>query len=209
MIWIPLFILNALVMIVCYITNPIVCLFSNEEGELPGFLSYWQTWDDSLNPRFFIVDKVPQFLKYDYDRHYEEYWGTTPKLQQYGRKRCFARVLDPNFTFKEKIQRYVCRVLWLMRNCGYGFSFYLFGRWAYKNASVEHEKRRDDSHYVRWGYDASESILTRVWWFKIDWYLSKHVHVEGFLGWKINFPFKAEAQYAMIAHRLVPIKIKL
>jgi hypothetical protein len=39
--------------------------------------------------------------------------------------------------------------------------------------------------------------------------LSKHVHVEGFLGWKINFPFKAEAQYAMIAHRLVPLKIKL
>ena len=209
MIWIPLFILNALVMIVCYITNPIVCLFANEEGELPGFLSYWQTWDDSCNPRFFIVEKVPRFLHYDYDRHYEEYWGTTPKLQQYGRQRCFARVLDPNFTFKEKVQRYVCRVLWLMRNCGYGFSFYLFGAWAHKESSVEHEKYRDDSHYVRWGYDTSESILTRVWWLKIDWFISKHVHVEGYLGWKINYPFKSDSQYSMIAHRLVPFKIKL
>jgi hypothetical protein len=205
MIWLPLFVLNALVMLFCYITNPIVCLFCDEEGELHGFLNYWQTWDDSCNPRFFIVEKVPAFLRYDYDHHYEEWWGTTPELEQYGRSRCFACIKDPNFSLKERIQRYICRVLWLTRNCGYGFSFYWFGRWAFSDCAVEHEHRKDDRHYIRWGWDDSQPIWTRTWWVKIDWYWSEHWHTEGYLGWKISTPFEG-GQYSMIAHRFVPIK---
>jgi hypothetical protein len=196
-------------MIVCYITNPLVLLFCDEEGELHGFLNYWQTWDDSCNPRFFVVEKVPAFLRYDYDRHYEEWWGTTPELEQYGRSRCFAKLIDGNFTAKERLQRYACRVLWLTRNCGYGFSFYWFGKWAYKATSVEHEHYVDERHYVRFGYDKGQSIWTRTWWFKMDWYWTGWLHTEGYLGWKINWPIRDETRYGMIGHRLVPFKIKL
>lgn len=206
MIWVPLFVLNAILMVFCYITNPLVLLFCNEEGELPWPLSLWQTWDDSCNPRFFVIEKVPGFLRYDYDRHYREYWGTTPELEQYGRKRCFACLIDPNFTLTERLQRYICRVLWLMRNCGYGWSFYMFGEWAYARCSVEHEYYRDERHYIRWGWDSSQPIWARVWWFKIDWFWSRCLHTEGYLGWKISWPFKG-SQYSMIAHRLVPLKI--
>lgn len=120
--------LNILLMLFCYITNPIVVLFADETGELHSFLRYWQTWDDSLDPAFFVKKKVPKFLRYDYDRHYQEYWGTTRDLAKLGRDRCFVKLLDKHFTVKERIQRYFCRVLWLTRNCGYGFAFYTFGR---------------------------------------------------------------------------------
>jgi hypothetical protein len=96
-------------------------------------------------------------------------------------------------------------VLWLTRNCGYGFSFYLFGEWVFAECSVGHEYRKDDRHYVRWGYDDSQSIWHRTWWLKIDWYWTKHLHTEGYLGWKVNYPFE-DLQYSMIALRFVPIK---
>jgi hypothetical protein len=62
MVWIFYFIGSFLAMVLCYLTNPIVCLFSDEYGELHGFLKYWQTWDDSLNPRFFVVEKAPRIF---------------------------------------------------------------------------------------------------------------------------------------------------
>lgn len=209
MIWLPLFVLNALLMVLCYLTNPLVVLFADEEGELKGFLHYWQTWDDSINPRFFILEKVPGFLRHDYDRHYVEFWDTTPALAPLGHRRCFAKLIDPNFTLKERLQRYICRVLWLTRNCGYGFSFYMFGRTVRRETSVERSICRDERHALRWGYDAGQSILTRVWWVKVEWFWSKHLYTEGYLGWKVGTPFKDESQYSTIAHRLVPIKIKL
>jgi hypothetical protein len=206
MIWIPFFVASIIIMIICYITNPIVCLFCNEEGELPKIFSLWQTWDDSCNPRFFVLEKVPSFLRYDYDRHYEEYWGTTPELEPFNRQRCFARVLDPHFTLIERIQRYICRVLWLTRNCSYGFSFFWFGNWANKSTSVEHQYYKDERHYIKFGYDRSKSIFTRTWWLKVDWYWTKHIETEGYVGWKINYPFKDDSLYGMIAVRLIPIR---
>ena len=129
MIWVLYAPLNFVVMVLCYLLNWFVCLFCNEEGELPRAFKLFQTWDDSCNPRFFIVeDHIPSWLKYDYDKHYKEYWGTTPELAEVGRDRCFARVIDGNFTLKERLQRYICRVLWLTRNCGYGFAFWFFGK---------------------------------------------------------------------------------
>ena len=209
MIWFILTPLQILCMLFCYITNPVVCLFCSEEGELPRALRWWQTWDDSCNPRFYVVERAFSFLRYDYDRHYEEFWDTTPELSRYGRTRCFARLKDPHFTLKERVQRYLCRVLWLTRNCGYGFAFYLFSNHAYRASSVEHEFTRGDDRYIRWGWDASRSIWTRPWWVKIDWYWTRHLHTEGYIGWKMNYPFPTDEQWAMIAHRLVPIKVDL
>ena len=61
MIWLLYVPINLLIMLVCYITNPIVVLFATETGELKGFLNYWQTHDDSLDPAFFVKEKVPAF----------------------------------------------------------------------------------------------------------------------------------------------------
>lgn len=210
LLWLIFFPLNVIVMLFCYITNPFVCLFCDEAGELPWIFSLWQTWDDSCNPRFFIVDKVAKIFRFNYDKHYEEYWDTTPGLAPYNRQRCFARVIDPNFTWKERIQRYFCRVLWLTRNCSYGFAFYWFARDAHKSTWVEKGIYKDDDHYFRYGWDVSQPLWKRTWCVKFDWYWTKHLVSGGFLGWKINSGFPdGEIQHSMIAQRVIPINYDL
>lgn len=197
MIWLLYFIASFVIMVICYLTNPIVCLFSDEEGELHGFLNYWQTWDDSLNPRFFVMEKVPSFLRYDYDRHYEEYEGTTPELERVGRTRWFCRVKDPNFTFWEKIQRYCCQVLWLTRNCSYGFSFWLLGR----EVDPKDITWPTADEHTRHGYEKDKSILTRTWTFQCDAHWFWKIRWEIYLGWKVGYELDHLSQ-CMIANRI-------
>ena len=173
--------LNILCMLLCYLTNWFVCLFADEYGELPCVFRLWQTWDDTLNPRFYIKEHVPSFLRYDYDKHYQEYFASTPELVRLGRKRCFVKIIDPHFTLKERIQRYICRVMWLYRNCGYGFAFY--------------------GHYERCIHDTNDDIISRAWSFKSTWPITKHLRWEVYLGWKIDPDVDKECQ-CMIANRI-------
>ena len=183
MIWLLYAPLNFIIMIIGYILNPIICLFCNEEGELPEIFSLFQTWDDSCNPRFFIMEgHIPNWLKYDYDKHYEEYWDTTPALAEVGRNRCFARVIDGNFTIKERIQRYICRVLWLTRNCAYGFAFWGFGR----KVDGKNMVYIRDEEKLRFSYDKSRNILTRPWSYQDERHLFGNVYLNIYIGWKIS-----------------------
>ena len=194
--------LNILLMLLCYLTNPIVVLFADERGELHGFLKYWQTWDDSLDPAFYVKKKVPKFLRYDYDRHYQEYWNTTPKLAGLGRDRCFVKLIDKHFTVKERIQRYFCRVLWLARNCGYGFAFYVFGRKVVGKSCFKKIYRFDSQgHYVKYLVDKTRNVFLRPWSYKNTWKINKKLRWEVYLGWKINED-QERLQQCMIAHRI-------
>ena len=49
----------------------------------------------------------------------------------------YVDILDDNFTLKEKFQRYICRCAWLYRNCGYGFAYYIFGKYVrYRDVKI-------------------------------------------------------------------------
>jgi hypothetical protein len=199
--WLAYFIMNTLVMIFCYLTNIIVVAFADELGELHGFLKYWQTWDDSLDPRFFVVGKVPKFLQYDYDKHYEEYEGTTPELEAVGRTRWFVKFKEggEKFTFKEKVQRYFCRFLWLTRNNGYGFAFWFFGE-QIDNSKTKFPVNKSDEFY---GYlDNGENILMRSFVYKAHKHLFSNIYFDVFVGWKFG-PGDEEICQAMIANRAV------
>lgn len=52
--------LQLLIMIICYITNPIVVLFADKDGELHGFLRKWQTFDDSCDSEDCVTKYVPE-----------------------------------------------------------------------------------------------------------------------------------------------------
>lgn len=204
MIWFLLAPLQILSMLICYLTNPIVCLFCDEKGELHGFWNLWQTWDDSCNPRFYVMEKAPKFLQYDYDRHYKEYMTAET---YYGRTRWRAELIDPHFTLKERIQRYCCRVLWLARNCGYGFAYYLFGADVAMSACEEKMYKKDDLHYIRFTWDTAKPLWRRPWCIKGNWYYfgSKRWHADIFLGWKFSKENVGRC-HAMIANRATPIK---
>ena len=196
--WFLDFILSLVCMIICYITNPIVVLFCDDDGELPGPLKYWQTWDNSCNPSD-ITHILPDWLDYNWDQHYREYKGTTEYLRSVNRERWFTECIDNDFTVAEILKRYVGRVWWLTRNCSYGFSFYLLGLTISPTLKIE---TSENTIYVEevfgsglhgaWMYKNTAPIFS-LWGWTVRW--------NNLLGWKID----TSAQYdtrAMIANRI-------
>ena len=164
----------------------------------------WQTWDDSCNPRFHVMEVVPKFLRYDYDKHYKEYKATTPELKAVGRERWFAELIGPSFTTKERVQRYICRVLWLYRNCAYGFAFWCFGR-KIDGKNLKYTVNEED---IRFCYDESKSILTRPWIYKnSSSFFNGKLEWNIYAGWKMDEGVQI-VQQCMIAIRIFAIKIR-
>ena len=180
--WFMYWILSCVISLVCYITNPIVVLFCDENGELPGVLQLWQTWDDSCDSEYYMTECVPKIFNYGYySKYYPQTLGTTPALAAVGRVRWFTQK-RPNakFSLKERIQRYFCRLLWLTRNCGYGFNFWLLGAdvdgrsMSYKVNEPGREIGDNGKYFII----HSDALITNLGKLKVYWKV--------FLGWKIS-----------------------
>ena len=189
---------SLLLTVICYITNPIVLLFCDEDGELPSFLHLWQTWDNSCNPSD-IKDIAPGWLQYDWDRHYREFIDTDEYLKSVNRSRWYTVCTDYHFTFTEKIKRYICRCIWLTRNNAYGFCFYLLGLNVSPNLEIRQSENTlfireifSDGLWGAWSYKNTAPI------FKAFGYI---VHWNNYLGWKIVETAKLDTR-AMIANRI-------
>ena len=196
--WLLYFILSLIFSVLCYITNPIVLLFCNDDGELPGFLSLWQTWDNSCNPSD-IKDIAPDWLLFDWDAHYREYQDSTQYLRSVNRERWYTYCYNKDFTVLEWLKRYACRVLWLTRNNAYGFCFYLLGA----NVSPVLDKQySENTIFVReifggnvggaWMYKNTAKIFSAFGW---------EVHWNNLLGWKIDTS-ATQTTRAMVANRI-------
>ena len=184
--------------VLCYVTNPIVVLFANKDGELPSFLHLWQTWDDSIFNEF-AVSCAPKFLQYDWKAHYREYKGTTAYLESVNRERWFTVCINDDFSLWELIQRYVCAVLWLTRNSAYGFCFYWLGADVspyLKVSQSEHVTKAKEiwggNLFGAWCYCNSAPFLT-IFGRKFTW--------NTYLGWKIDLTARVVTR-AMIANRI-------
>ena len=189
---------SLLAMVLCYLTNWIVVLFADEDGELPSFLHLWQTWDNSVYCSD-SVEHAPKFLQYDWARHYREHLDADAYLKSVNRERWYCTCIDHNFTLWERVQRYCCGVLWLMRNASYGFSFYLLG--ADVSPMLKTEKSAN-TIFVReifggniggaWMYKNTAPIFSLFGW---------TVHWNNLIGWKIDDSAKRTTR-AMIANRI-------
>ena len=139
MLW-PLYaIAECIAVIIAYITNPIVVLFADEYGKLPYCLRWFTTYDNDLDVRWMVTEnKVPKIFQYDYDKHYKYF----PEDKGNGYVVAgHVEILDPNFTTKEKVQRYFCRLAWLYRNTAYTFSYEVLGKRVFpKNIIVIFER---------------------------------------------------------------------
>ena len=194
--WLLLFPLNVLCSILCYLTNPIAVLFADERGELHGVWRYWQTWDDSCDVQWFVAS-LPRFLRYDFDKHYTPSRETNDFLASVGRDKGCVVLIDGNFTVTERIQRYLCRVLWLYRNCAYGFAFYLFGITASGADIVFY--RRDSEAVIC--YDKTKDTWNRPWLVALDIPLVGDVHLDVMAGWKLAYS-EGVPRRSMIAGRV-------
>lgn len=194
-----LYLLGALLTtVLCYLTNPLVVLFADENGELHGWLRYWQTWDDSLDSSYFmreVIAKTFPALDYGYNNHYVHSVDTTDELAVLGRTRNYSTLTTP-LTTKEILQRYVCRVLWLYRNNAYGFSFYFLGRDVDGGDMVM--KSTGD---VVSGCSHKGSAWNSVWIYKNDSQICGRLYWKIFLGWKIDYHASGKKR-AMLANRI-------
>ena len=192
--WLLLAILDLAFTVVCYVTNPIVVLFATSCGELPEIMKWWANWDDGLDVEWMVTEHhVPSFAEYDFNKHYlyvDEWQAEKVINHHHG----FVIPKDMNFTFKEKLQRYICRCCWLYRNTGYGFSYYVTGVDVDENDIVKIKTMQNDGYIY---YETDDAFCLKY---------EKHsfgaFHWEIFLGWK--FQNVTGKERCMLAFRVNP-----
>jgi hypothetical protein len=173
--------LQCLCALLCYLTNWAVVLFADEQGELPGLLRLWQTWDDTLDNET-DIGRMPKWLQYDWKEHYIQ-----GQVMERGQTRYTEELIKP-FTWREKLKRYCCRCHWLYRNNAYGFAYYVFGREIYPAYSIKADTDR---------YMIFDSVGN--WAYK-DQTPMRFGHWKIYLGWKIQRTLGRHR--AMIATRI-------
>lgn len=190
--WLLLLPLALVCTVVSYILNPLVVLFCDEDGELHGIWKYFQTWDNSCNPSD-IVNIYPAWLSEWWLKHYIESEVMPDEYIKYNRSRWITICEDKDFTNIEEVKRYICRVLWLTRNCAYGFMFYppfgimsptyflvSEGHWTY---DMVHGKM-----FGAFAYKNSDEFFS-VW--------KLHVYFNIYIGWKLTEDEPRQSMYAL------------
>jgi hypothetical protein len=117
--WFILLPLSILVEVVCYILNPVVCLFTRKEVRtdrakiLGGVVTM---------PRDYLLKPLMYFQTHD--NAVDEWWYDGYALDSHFK---WLREATQKDYVSSWWLRYVCRVMWLYRNNAYGFLFYWFG----------------------------------------------------------------------------------
>lgn len=171
--------------IIAYLTNPIVCLFANEVGQLPKCLRFWQTHDNPLDIEWMISERImPKIFRYEFKKHYIYHYEVK------GNGYClpgYVDLINDKFTIKERIQRYFCRLMWMYRNTAYGFSYEILSRSPYiYNIEILKSYYKNNEDQLTISHDKSTT-----WWnktFKI--YFTKpwcdKFYLRIYLGWKLT-----------------------
>lgn len=211
--YIGCYILGILTMVLCMLTNPIVVLFCDKYGNLPRIFRLWQTYDNCLDIDWMIYEnKVPKIFQYDFNKHYKYYMESKNNDEMIPGH---VVILDDNFTIKERIQRYFCRVLWLYRNCAYGFAYNLLGIEFIGKQQYVLENSRGNGKELFVSYLQNPKGLKRYFSVKCKeiWVcpiINKKFRMDMYMGWKLsgtqNYTNKKRA---MLAVRISPfIRVK-
>lgn len=194
--------------ILCYITNPIVVLFCDKYGNLPRVFRLWQTYDNCLDVEWMISEEVvPKIFRYDFNKHYR-YYSEVKTNDDFVPGH--VALLDDDFTIKERVQRYFCRLLWLYRNTAYGFAYNILGI-TYTGTDqhvLEHDSSKGKEIFVSFiedpcGIDRYFCIKSAEYW-KVP-FMDKQFRFDIYIGWKLSGTQDYTNQKrAMIAIRINP-----
>lgn len=193
--WILQAVLEVLATIVAYLTNWFVVFFADECGQLPKCLKWWQTYDNPLDVEWMITEGVvPKFARYDFKRHYEYHYED--KGDDY-MKPGYVKLLDPNFTLWERVQRYVCRLWWIYRNSNYGFSYYVNGRTIDGKDNVvlldiNEPNNRQFKSIVKGG-----SWWSATWCYYYEKPYCKWFKLRVYLGWKLKSVYAGKQRHML------------
>ena len=192
--WILYTILDIAFNLICYLTNPLVLLTASEYGNLPFLFTWWDNYDDCLDVEYFVKEHVPFWCVYDYDRHYK-WHSNTESLETRGIYKSYVDILDWDFSLKERLQRYACRVLWLYRNNAYGFSYYVTGI-VVKAEDIVKVKTVEQDGYIYY-------VTDYAFVYKDERPSFGGMCWDNYLGWKFNWLESGEER-CMLACRITP-----
>jgi len=194
--------------LLCLVTNPIVVLFCDKYGNLPKIFRLWQTYDNCLDIDWMISEGVvPKVFRYDFNKHYKYYPESKTNDEMIPGH---VVILDDDFTLKEKVQRYFCRVLWLYRNSAYGFAYKLLGiTYTGINQHVlENDQTKGKQIFVSFLEDTSGagryfSVKSTEYW--TCPFIEKRFRFDIYLGWKLSGTQEyTNEKRAMLAIRISP-----
>lgn len=187
--------------ILCYFTNPIVVLFADERGRLPKIFKLWQTYDNTLDVGWMVTEGiVPKIFRYNYNSHYYYVYEDKSKYPCEPGK---VYIVNPNFTLWERVQRYFCRLWWLYRNTGYGFSYYVCGKEYNPQNIIALKDYKDTKYNECHHYEIKDSYLWRFYYTK-PWFWKFYLRI--YFGWKLNHS-EMTLDKAMIAFFINPFRM--
>ncbi len=189
LLWILFFIPNLLIEIACMILAPVVALFITHE-ERTDRVKQLGNKQITLQREYLIK---PFYWFQTHDNAVDEYWwGMFYKKSMLPWVRN-ARQSDYD---SSKALRWMCRVLWLWRNCAYGFSYNLFGRDLIGEEKVT-EVGNEKTGYWRRFHSRSNS-----WQLKAHYPIGFGLQIDVNIGWKTHKGFPR----AMYADRLISFR---
>lgn len=92
--------------------------------------------------------------------------------------------------------RWLCRVMWLWRNCAYGFSYNLFGR------DLNGEETLAETGNEQSGYWKKLIFRSNSWQLKAHYPIGFHIYIDINIGWKTHRGFPR----AMFASRIFSLR---
>lgn len=185
--------LQLLIMIICYITNPIVVLFADKDGELHGFLRKWQPFDDSCDSEDCVTKYVPKWIRYDFYKYYLAEKQYDPNYGRVMKK----SINIAQLSLIDKLKRYCCRLFWLSRNCAYGFALDWFG------ATINPDDVIVIDSYKKGEFERNILVTRDLKYWKVYntmRILNTNYRWRIYLGWKIHNV--QSVHYTMLAFRI-------
>lgn len=185
--------LQLLIMIICYITNPIVVLFADKDGELHGFLRKWQPFDDSCDSEDCVTKYVPKWIRYDFYKYYRAEKQYDPNYGRVMKK----SINIAQLSLIDKLKRYCCRLFWLSRNCAYGFALDWFG------ATINPDDVIVIDSYKKGEFERNILVTRDLKYWKVYntmRILNTNYRWRIYLGWKIHNV--QSVHYTMLAFRI-------
>ena len=193
--WALFSVFDILFNVIAYVTDPIVLLFADEVGNLPSIFVWWANWDDHVDIDWMVDEHhVPRFAEYDFHKHYK-YHPPEEAEQTIGVYCGYVDLLDPDFTTKERLQRYICRLWWLWRNNAYGFSYYVTGIDVRKDDIVKVKTVENDGYI--W-YETDNAFC-----YKDGRKSFGSCYWDNFIGWKMQ-NVEHDVERCMLAFRITP-----
>lgn len=207
-------VMEVMATVIAYLTNPIVVLFADEYGNLPKCLRFWQTFDNCLDVGWMLSEHcVPKFAEYDFDKHY--IYHLEDKSDPEHIIPGYVEIIDADFSLKEKLQRYICRLCWLYRNCNYGFSYEINGlEYDGKDNVVLIRINETDNEqwlsYVKTTDNPFRQCLNLLWNGHFSWFYCKKYckwfKLRIYLGWKLKGSTKDKKYHTMLALFIWPFR---